>query len=160
MHHNLYILENEFDSFIKFNKVITLLNYRYISNRHYYLRKGKNESEIIANFINEKFIDGFKFSDPTNIYYLNHKCEEIFNYSFNITRRSLEGIMNKYNYILIDKGTYKASNNIIKLGDDLIDKILDFIMENKSIIKYEDLFNKFKDELKEYKVNNRYYLKN
>lgn len=159
LHHNLYILENEFDSFIKFNKVITLLNYRYISNRHYYLRKGKNESEIIANFINEKFIDGFKFSDPTNIYYLNHKCEEIFNYSFNITRRSLEGIMNKYNYILIDKGTYKASNNIIKLGDDLIDKILDFIMENKSIIKYEDLFNKFKDELKEYKVNNRYYLK-
>lgn len=157
--HSLYVLGLDYETSSLFKKAIIKENYRFIANKNYYLRKGKNESEIIALLLETEFKDGFKVNDLNVLYLVNEKLIEKFNTNFNLTNRSLEGIITKYNFTLIDKGTYKSSKRVVKLNEELVDSILDYIDSTNGSVKYVTIFNKFKKELKEYGVLNQYYLK-
>lgn len=156
---SLYILNVDFYSRSLFEKEIIKENYRYVIDKKYYLRKGINESEIVASLLDKEFKEGFKVNDSNLLYLINQKLEETFHTSFNLTNRSIEGIINKYNFTLVDKGTYKSNKRTIKLSEELIDNILNYIDSQNCSLKYLVIFNKFKNELTSYGVTNQYYLK-
>lgn len=60
--------------------------------------------------------------------------------------------------VLYDRGVH-IHKSYVHISDELVEKIKKYIDEShKIIVSYAELFNYFKDELKEYNINNRFNL--
>lgn len=73
--------------------------------------------------------------------------------------RAIVGYIERLDYCLIDKGTYKNRAECVALPQELIDDIINHILENSPTVFYNSIYEVFERKLKELKVNNYYYLK-
>lgn len=62
-------------------------------------------------------------------------------------------------FITVDRGVFKYNDNSVVLTKDLISNIKKYIRKKAPIIRYQAIFDEFKEELKSLGIENRYFLK-
>lgn len=149
----------EFDCLSSFEKSVIQYSYK-IYKDLLYVRKGITTKDLIGMTIDELFPDGYRIGSQED--YL--KLQETFNLKYGTTDefpsdRSIVGFMDRLDYCQIDKGTYKNRNYCIKLTQDLIEEIINFVLLNQPTVFYSSIYEKYKNRLNELGVNNYYYLK-
>ena len=135
--------------------------YIYSQRMNLYKQNAVRLTDIAEEIIRDYFPEGYriysedkdfvKFSD---IYARKYGLE-----AEPITATSLRGMTYNSVFCQYDKGKVISRKNAITLPDELIERMLHFIAQYDEVIYYATIFEKFKDELKSYGVNNRYYMK-
>lgn len=135
--------------------------YRLYQNK-IWVKKTINTSEIYLNELRDNFVNGYNIGNDDDY---NKLIEGIKNKYGDIdisSSRSLVGLIDRSNFIQIDKATYTAREYAVKLNDSLAEELVDFVIQNGetgSIVAYSYIYEKYKNKLNEIGVNNRYYLK-
>ena len=144
----------------RFEKAIIKNNYRIVQNELLYVKKDINTAEIVIEIVDELFPNGFKLSSEGNFEAVNEAFKKKYQTKCTIgSKHALESDLVRYNYCYIDRGTVVNRKYVPKLSPELIAEINEYLSEANGIVYYQSLFEVFKDKLKEYGVNNRYYLK-
>lgn len=139
---------------------------KYILNNDYkiyqekiFVRKGINVSAIYINEIRENFSNGYSIGsmDDYNklILLLTEKYGEIEIPSMH----SIQAMIERADFIQIDRGTYKAREYTANLSEKIVEEIIGFIIQNSPVIPYNLIFEKFRVVLEKTGINNRFYLK-
>ena len=142
------------------NKILDK-EYRLYQNK-IWVKKTINTSEIYLNELRDNFVNGYNIGNDDDY---NKLIEGIKNKYGDIdisSARSLVGLIDRSNFIQIDKATYTAREYAVKLNDSLAEELVDFVIQNGesgSIVAYSYIYEKYKKKLNEIGVNNRYYLK-
>lgn len=153
------VLAVEFNTLDEFEKKVIHNKYRLVNNA-IYLRKGVFERELITNIIDDLFIDGFHISDDTAFEKIQAEYIKRYNYWIEgLTLRLISTYIERKNYCQIDKGTYKNRKYVPAINQYLMERIINYIIENQPIVFYETIFKRFNSELKEIGINNYYFLK-
>lgn len=125
-----------------------------------YIKKELSEKHLIGSIIDEIFPEGYRIGSVDHY----EKLRETF-YSMYSDReefpsdRSIIGYLERLDYCLIDKGTYKNRAECAVLPQELIDEIINYILENSPTVFYSSIYEVFEKKLKELKINNYFYLK-
>lgn len=72
---------------------------------------------------------------------------------------SLQAMLERCNYVLIDKGKYLPLDLCPSLDNELIDEIINYIVENEPTVFYRSIFEKYKYKLQKLGIDNHYFLK-
>ncbi len=154
-----YIVKQDIEKLNDFEKLVVNSNYRNIYDSDVYLKRGMNKRDFWAIFINKFYPNGFKIMSK-DFDVLNEFMKETFNIRDYTDSREIDSFITASpNYCLIDRGTYKARKFCVQLPSDLINKIIDYIIENKPTVYYISIYEKFKSELIAFGVDNFFYLK-
>lgn len=143
------------------NKIQTRIlekEYRLYQNR-IWVNKTIRISDIYLNELKNNFINGYNIGDEEDY---NRLIEEIKNKYGDIdisSQRSIVGMIDRGDFIQIDKGTYLAKEYAAKLSDTAAEELVDYVIQNGPIVLYSTIYAKFKNELNELNINNKYYLK-
>ena len=155
---DIMILEDT-EKFDKIQKNILKNNYKIYQNK-ILVKKSISNSYIYVNEIKENFINGYDIGSEEDynklIKIINGKYGDIEKIP---SMRSIQAIIERMDFVQIDRGKYKAKDYALILNEELIEKIIKFIIENAPIISYSLIFEEFKQELKEIGIDNRFYLK-
>ena len=132
-----------------------------------YVRIGSGFSKVNqVNIILEKYFDdGFHYSDEKDIEELNNKAIEEFGAIIfdkddiaSRDKHTVQGVIERADVHLVGRGTYVHESKAPILGQEMTDKIIDYINNKNCAVAYSDLFETFKDELSTYGVTNKYAL--
>ena len=115
--------------------------------------------QLITNVIDENFEDGYKPGNEKDYLKLKELFTKKYGHELAISMRALGSDIMRLNYCYIDKGTVKNRKYLPELSREIILEINNFLNERGGIVYYQFVFDNFKDKLKEYGINNRYYLK-
>lgn len=141
-----------------FEKVLVDEFYRKVENDTYVI-KNVNKSVVHLIIIKDNFPDGYR---PGDIEHYN-KFVSLFKEKYpELTVpsiRALSGAIDRYEFILIDRGMYKHVDYCLELPDNIFNKIINYINENIPIIHYSNIYDNFKEELLELGIDNHNYLK-
>lgn len=150
---------SEYNYLNSFEKSVVKYSYKFYKNI-IYVRKGITTKDLVGMTIDDLFPDGYKIGRQED--YLKLRQTFIAKYGTSEefpSDRSIVGFMERLDYCQIDKGTYKNRNYCIKLPQDLIEEIINFVLLNQSAVFYSTIYEKFKNKLNDLGVNNYYYLK-
>lgn len=154
-----YIKVSDYKELNDFEKIVVDDNYRLVDNV-IYIKRGVNESNLYRALIDDIFPNGYHISDMDSYEKFKDEFKKRYEYwNENMTPRLVSTYLNRGLYCQIDRGTYKNKDYVVKLSQDLIDRIINYILENKPTIYYQSIYEHFKDELESIGVNNYYYLK-
>ena len=123
------------------------------------VRKSVNISAIYMNEIEENFAEGYNIGNEDDYNRLLQIIKNKYGEIEVPSMHSIQAMIDRNDFIQIDRGTYKAKKYCISLPEKLLDEILDFIIKNSPVIAYSLIFEKFKIELQKLNVYNRFYLK-
>lgn len=123
-----------------------------------YIKKGFMVRDLYLDILEKYFPNGYKIGINGNYNELIQIAKDKYKIDEIPSEHSLEAMIGRSNFIQIDRGTYISEKYCIDLPNDLIDKILNYISENK-FVYYRGIYEKFKKELSEIGINNHYYLK-
>ena len=149
----------EYDCLSSFEKSVIKYSYK-LYKELIYVKKGITTKDLIGMTIDDLFPEGYRIGSQED--YI--KLQETFNKKYGTTDefpsdRSIVGFMERLDYCQIDKGTYKNRKYCIKLPQDLIEEIINFVLLNQPTVFYSSIYEKYKSKLNELGVNNYYYLK-
>lgn len=154
--HDFKIKEEEYRSYNK--NIIKILDNHYVLQNGYFIKKGytlnKITEYILDNYFNCYFKNNLEFLEKFNNIFINE-----FGYSEPISERNFKSILERTNYILVDKATYRKMNDEDNLSREIIDDIIGYLYELNSPILYSKLFKKFLLRLRNQGVENVYYFK-
>ncbi len=140
-----------------FSKKIVREYYRDVG-KNTFLKRTLNLSELYLLIVKENFNE-IRPNNAEDIEKFNKILKQYYNGVPPLHDRAFAGFIDRYPFILVDRGTYKWHKSCVKINDDLLNKILIFIKNNGPIVYYANIFENFKKELENIGVNNRYYLK-
>ncbi len=148
-----------FNSLKEYEKNFVNKYYRLVKDQ-IYIRKGLSFNNVICFVIDENFPNGYKIGSDNDYNKLKQIYFDKFGYLEDFpSQRALAGLIDRFNYCQIDKGTYKNRNSCVTLPNDLIDKIISYILSNGPTVFYISIFEEFKDEFLNLGINNYFYLK-
>lgn len=155
----LYISDQQVLNLNKLDKTIFDNNYKKYNN--IFIRKNMLPRDLYIHVIKQNFPNGYRCStgnDYTKLKkIINDNVGEIDDFP---AERSLAAMLDRESSMIqCERGTFIDINSINELSDDLYQRIIDFIYENKPVVYYSTVLNKFKNELLSYEVNNQYLLK-
>ena len=152
------VFVSEKEDYNKLQKWILDNAYRIHQNK-ILIRKGISTNTIYMTEIAENFDSGYNISSIEDynklVKILNEKYGDIQLPSM----RSIQSMMDRYDFLQIDRGTYRAKKYIVGLPEELSDEIISFIIKNAPIVSYSLIFEKFERKLEILGINNRFYLK-
>lgn len=149
---------NEYDLLKRVQRIIIDKEYKLFQNT-LFIKKEYTTSDVYLNVIKDIFIHGYDIGSDEDYNQLKNVIMERYGEIKVSSKRSIYGMIERSNFIQIDKGKYISKEYAISLPEPLINEIIDYIFENAPIIPYNMVFEKYKNELKKYGVNNRFYLK-
>lgn len=124
-----------------------------------FTKSNLNLEEQYKYVLKEYFQNGILIHDTSEIemfkkyHYRVFKDKEIFNKS----KRSIAGVIERCS-LLIDRGKYNLPENIGMIDDILLNEIKMWIDSSSGVLLYSQVFNAFKDQLKDLGVVNSYML--
>lgn len=153
-----FILNSNFEFFNKVEKKIIEEEFRLYQDKVWVNKKCSIRS-IYMNEIKENFWQGYNISDENDYNRLLKIIYEKYGDIEVSSMHSIQAMIDRSEFIQIDRGTYRAVEYCVKLPRILISKIRKFIIEKLPIVAYAVVYEKFKYELMKFGVDNRYYLK-
>lgn len=125
-----------------------------------YLKRGVSPREVYSEVIIRNFKDGYRTGSTEDYDKFKEKCIKEYGFTEDFpSMHSLQGMLERCDYVLIDKGKYLASELCPSLDDELLDEIINFIIENQPTVFYRTIFEKYKNKLAKFGIDNHYYLK-
>ena len=173
LHFNEYKIKNDFtnkygntvtiEQFNKLNsfeKDIVLNYYKLELDKSVYCLKTLKYSSLILEVLDESFPHGFRVGSNDDFDYLNLQLMVKYDTKFQLLSiRQVVGMLDRFDYCLIDRGTMINRKFVPDLDNELLSKIYTFIGEQDMVVYYSTIFDEFKDDLSIYGIDNRYYLK-
>lgn len=149
---------NEIDNYDKIQNHIIKDEYRVYQDK-VLVKKSVNISSIYMNEIEENFIDGYNIGSEEDYSKLLKIVKEKYGDIELSSMHSIQAMIDRNDFVQIDRGTYKARKYCVVLPEKLLEEILEFIINNSPVIAYGMIFQKFKNKLEKLNINNRFYLK-
>lgn len=149
---------NEIDNYDKIQNHIIKDEYRVYQDK-VLVKKSVNISSIYMNEIEENFIDGYNIGSEEDYSKLLKIVKEKYGDIELSSMHSIQAMIDRNDFVQIDRGTYKARKYCVVLPEKLLEEILEFIINNSPVIAYGMIFRKFKNKLEKLNINNRFYLK-
>ncbi len=154
-----YVPMQKFDVLDNGKKNFVRMNYRIVYNQ-IYVQNGILKGQLITDILDDLFPSGYRISDDESFKLIEEEyLKRYWCLDENLNQRMIVGILERENYCLVDKGTYKNREYTTKLDDELYEKILNYIFEHKPTIFYESIYEHFIVELNQIGINNYFYLK-
>lgn len=152
------IIKTNVEGYDVIQKNIIKNNYRLYQDK-VFVKKELNISHIYLNEIRENYIDGYDIGSEDDynrlIKIINEKYGDIEVSSMH----SIQGMIDRNDFIQIDRGKYKAREYAAIIPEKLVGEIIDFIIKNQPVIAYSLIYEKFKKQLEKLGIDNRFYLK-
>ena len=150
--------------------IADILNYdkvqKYILEHEYkiyqdkiFVRKKINISSIYMNEIKENFDSGYNIGSEEDYNKLIKILKEKYGDIEIPSMHSIQAMIDRYDFVQINRGAYKAREYAVNLSEKLIEEIIDYIIKNSPIVPYSLIFEKFKQTLEKIGIDNRFYLK-
>lgn len=125
-----------------------------------YLKRGISPREIYAEIIGKHFKNGYRTGSQEDYDIFKEKYIEEYGIEDNFpSMHSLQGILERCNYVLIDKGKYLPSKLCPSIDGELIKEIMNYIVDNEPTVFYRSIFQKYQYKLKKIGIDNHYFLK-
>lgn len=146
---------------IKYDKVEKyILKHEYrIYQEKILVRKNINISSIYLNEIKENFDSGYNIGSEEDYNNLIKIVKEKYGDIETSSMHSIQAMIDRNNFIQIDRGKYLAKEYASNLPEKLLDEIINFIINNSPVVAYSMIFEEFKNELEKVGISNRFYLK-
>lgn len=148
----------EVNSFDVVKQYLIEENYKLYQNT-VYKKKGVSPSYIYLNEIKENFINGYDTGSEQDYTRLVKIIQEKYGIIELSSIRSVYGMIERSDFVQIDKGRYKAKEYSAVIPERLLDEIINFIIKNSPVVAYIYVYENFKKQLNELGINNRFYLK-
>lgn len=154
-----FISKEKFESFDLLSKKIIQKNYK-LKKSNIYIKKGLTFKDLSGYILDKYFPDGYKIgSDKDYADFKNYFNYEFFEQENFLTQRSIIGFIKRLDYCLVDKGTYLNRTYCSVIPDDLLERIINFILNNGPTVYYLTIFENFENELTKLNITNYFYLK-
>lgn len=125
-----------------------------------YLKRGISPREIYTEIIEKNFKNGYRTGSQDDYDIFKKRCIEEYGIIENLpSMHSLQGMLERSNYVLIDKGKYLPSKLCPSIDNELIDEIINYIINNEPTVFYRSIFEKYKYKLQKIGIDNHYFLK-
>ena len=125
-----------------------------------YLKRGISPREIYSEIIEKNFKDGYRTGSLEDYDIFKKRCIEEYGIIEDLpSMHSLQGMLERSNYVLIDKGKYLPSELCPSMDNELIDDIINYIVDNEPTVFYRSIFEKYKYKLQKLGIDNHYFLK-
>lgn len=142
----------------KIKKIIIDNEYR-VYQEKIFVKKSINISAIYMNEIKENFVSGYDIGSDNDYNRLLNIVREKYGNIEMPSKRSVQAMIDRYDFIQIDRGKYLHREFASNLPEKLTDEILDYIISNSPIVAYNTIFEIYKNDLEKNGINNRFYLK-
>jgi len=142
----------------KIKKIIIDNEYR-VYQEKIFVKKSINISEIYMNEIKENFVSGYDIGSDNDYNRLLNIVREKYGNIEMPSKRSVQAMIDRYDFIQIDRGKYLHREFASNLPEKLTDEILDYIISNSPIVAYNTIFEIYKNDLEKNGIKNRFYLK-
>lgn len=123
------------------------------------VRKRINISSIYMNEIKESFDSGYNIGSEDDYNKLINILTEKYGDIEIPSMHSIQAMIDRNNFVQINRGAYKAREYAVNLSEKLVEEITDYIIKNSPIVPYSLIFEKFKKTLETIGIDNRFYLK-
>lgn len=136
-----------------FQRKILISEYREYQNG-IFLKRGILDRFLYTSLIKEIFKNGYPIGDSISYNLFLNEIKNRYGDIDNIpSPRSLRAMIERSDFILVDRGIYLSSDMCVQLSEELLDKITEYIFNNKPTVFYRTIFEEFKEELQEYIVS-------
>ncbi len=152
------IIKTDIEKYNVIQKNIIKNNYRLYQDK-VFVKKELNISYIYLNEIRENYIDGYDIGSEEDYNRLIGIIKEKYGDIEVSSMHSIQGMIDRNDFIQIDRGRYKAKEYAAILPKKLVDEIIDFIIKNQPVVAYSLIYEKFKKQLEKLGIHNRFYLK-
>ncbi len=142
----------------KIKKIIIDNEYR-VYQEKIFVKKSINISAIYMNEIKENFVSGYDIGSDNDYNRLLNIVREKYGNIEMPSKRSVQAMIDRYDFIQIDRGKYLHREFASNLPEKLTDEILDYIISNSPIVAYNTIFEIYKNDLEKNGIKNRFYLK-
>ena len=125
-----------------------------------YLKRGISPRKIYSEVIECNFKDGYRIGSQEDYDIFKKRCIERYGVIEDIpSKHSLQAMLERCQYVLIDKGKYLPKELCPTIDDELVDEIINYIVDNQPTVFYRSIFEKYKDKLQKIGIDNHYFLK-
>lgn len=153
------VSQNEISHMNSFERKVLNQEYRELKNG-IFLKQGVNPREIYSEVIAKNFKNGYRMGSLEDYEKFKKECLKEYGFIDELpSMHSLQAMLERCNYVLIDKGTYLPQELCPNINEELLDNIINYIIENKPSIFYRSIFEQYKTELEKLNINNHYCLK-
>lgn len=149
---------SDITNYDKVQKYILDHEYKIYQNK-ILVRKGINISSIYMNEIKESFDSGYNIGSEEDYNKLINILTEKYGDIEIPSMHSIQAMIDRNDFVQINRGAYKAREYAVNLSEKLIEEITDYIIKNSPIVPYSLIFEKFKKTLENIGIDNRFYLK-
>ena len=111
------------------------------------------------NEIKENFDSGYNIGSEEDYNRLINILTEKYGDIEIPSMHSIQAMIDRDDFVQINRGTYKAKEYAVNLSEKLVEEITDYIIKNSPIVPYSLIFEKFKQTLEKIGIDNRFYLK-
>ena len=145
----------------KYNKVqkYIIKNEYKIYKEKILVRKGTKASTIYINEIKENFIKGYNIGSQEDYNKLINIITKKYGNIEIPSIRAIQGLIERGDFVQIDRGKYKAREYTTTLPEELIEEIISFIIKNSPLVPYNLIYEEFRKRLEKLGVDNKFYLK-
>lgn len=149
----------EIEKMNSFELKILYSEYREIKNG-IYLKRGIFLNEIYSKIIKENFKTGYQIGSQEDYDTFKNKWNEEYGTIEDFpSMHSLQGMLERCHYVLIDKGTYLPKELCPSIDNELLNEIINYIIDNQPTVYYRSIFEKYKYQLQQIGIGNHYFLK-
>ena len=152
------IIKTDIEEYDVIQNNIIKNNYRLYQDK-VLVKKELNISYIYLNEIRENYIDGYDIGSEDDYNRLIGIIKEKYGDIEVSSMHSIQAMIDRNDFIQINRGRYKAREYAAILPEKLVDEIINFIIKNQPVIAYSLIFERFKKQLEKLDINNRFYLK-
>lgn len=154
------VLKETMDSYDRVTRNILMDIGRYrLVNDSVYFRRGLTISSVILSEIDTSFPEGYQITDDFDALLKNLAAHYGNDFVKDIQPHSVQSFLMRADYCLVAKGTYKNRNYCAALTEDLVQRILSYIVGHGPAVYYDTIYNLFSAELVALGVGNSFYLK-
>lgn len=152
-----YFFIKDYESKNMFEKSIVDNHYKL---RHgIYIRRDVNNVQLLNEVIDELFPNGYKASNEESFKKLQETFYKKYGFNLDSTMHAVASNLVRYNYCLVDRGTYLNRDLVPSLDEEFLYEIINYLEEHAPVITYNAIFERFNDEFKTLGINNVYYAK-
>ena len=102
-----------------------------------YLKRGISPREIYSEIIEKNFKDGYRTGSQEDYDIFKKRCIEEYGIIEDLpSMHSLQAMLERSNYVLIDKGKYLPSELCPSMDNELINDIINYIVDNEPTVFY------------------------
>ena len=124
-----HIMENDFDKYNHLEKMIITNDFKN-NGKGLFTKKGISSTNVIENEIIELFPNGYRIGSVEDYELLKNNIENKYGDKVNVPSfRAIQGYIGRKEFCLIDKGTFLSKNKTVEIPENLVKKIVQYILE-------------------------------